>query len=209
MFGGAFNPPTIAHIALAKEAMLQTNCEKVIFVPTKQSYIRDEQKKDSAFADDVRLEMLQEIAKKNDWMEVSDFEICAKEQPRSYITLQHLAAKGFQCHLLFGSDKLFEFADKWKYVPEILREYGIVCMTRYEDECEQEIQLNPFLSQWADCIQIVHTPKTYRRLSSTEVRDRYWKAVIALKELKKMVPEELDGLEKYILETVNYEESDD
>ena len=32
-FGGCFNPPTNAHIALAKEAIIQSKLDKVIFVP--------------------------------------------------------------------------------------------------------------------------------------------------------------------------------
>lgn len=37
-FGGSFNPPTNAHIYLAKEAINQCNLDKVIFIPMNDYY---------------------------------------------------------------------------------------------------------------------------------------------------------------------------
>ena len=73
MFGGAFNPPTIAHIQLAEYAKKMTKSDVVIFVPTKMTYIKNDQQKDFAFNDEVRYEMLQKIASTREWMVVSDF----------------------------------------------------------------------------------------------------------------------------------------
>ena len=75
LFGGAFNPPTIAHIRLAEYAMRTLGFEKVIFVPTKNSYISDTQGKEYVFSDADRLMMLDRIAADNPWMEVSRYEI--------------------------------------------------------------------------------------------------------------------------------------
>ena len=50
-FFGAFNPPTVAHIQLAEFALRATGREKVIFVPSKAAYIKDEQGKDFAYTD--------------------------------------------------------------------------------------------------------------------------------------------------------------
>ena len=42
-FFGAFNPPTRAHLELAQFAMKKTGAEKVVFVPSKETYISGEQ----------------------------------------------------------------------------------------------------------------------------------------------------------------------
>ena len=40
-FGGSFNPPTVAHIYLAKEAVSQCKLDKVVFVPMNDYYKKD------------------------------------------------------------------------------------------------------------------------------------------------------------------------
>ena len=45
-FFGAFNPPTTAHLELARYALEQTGRESVVFVPSRSAYIREEQGKD-------------------------------------------------------------------------------------------------------------------------------------------------------------------
>ena len=74
-FFGAFNPPTNAHINLAEFAMKATERDEVIFVPSKGRYIADEQKKDYAFADAVRVEMLNDVKIDRPWMTVCDYDI--------------------------------------------------------------------------------------------------------------------------------------
>ena len=90
VFFGAFNPPTIAHIDLARFALEKTDREGVIFVPSKSVYIEGEQGKDFAYSDVRRLAMLRAAAMSRPWMRVTDWEICADTQPRTYDTLRHL-----------------------------------------------------------------------------------------------------------------------
>ena len=45
-FFGAFNPPTVAHLELARFALEALGAEQVIFVPSKSMYIRGKQGKD-------------------------------------------------------------------------------------------------------------------------------------------------------------------
>ena len=61
-FFGAFNPPTKAHIDLAEFAMRATGRDDVIYVPSKMEYIRFQQKKNYAFSDKNRIDMLARIA---------------------------------------------------------------------------------------------------------------------------------------------------
>ena len=200
VFGGAFNPPTKAHIQLAEYAMKATGCEKVIFVPSKSRYIAGDQGKDYAFPEDDRLRMLNTIAENRDWMVVSDYELTLPEQPRTYLTLCHLREEGYAGSLLFGSDKLPELNGGWRYIDEICHEFGIVCMTRSGDNCEQMIAEDPYLSSIAPYITIVHTPDTYQHVSSTKVREAFAAMQRAREELKQYLPEELNCLSDYLTE---------
>ena len=195
VFGGAFNPPTNAHINLAEFALKQTGYDQVIFVPSKMTYIRNDQKKNFSFGDDTRLKMLEKIAEKRTWMIVSDHEIRSVQQPRTYLTLQYLKEQGYACSLLFGSDKLPELQTGWLHVEEICHEFGIYCMARYEDNCEGMIAEDPYLGSLKSYIHVIHTPQTYRNISSTEVRELYLEKKFT--EIDSLVPEELNGLRDY------------
>ena len=197
MFGGAFNPPTKAHIELADAARRAADREKVVFVPSKQSYIRDDQKKDFAFTDGQRLGMLKDIAAERDWMLVDDYELREEKQPRSYQTLCYLREKGIRCSLLFGSDKLPELKTGWLHIEEIGREFGFVVMTRAGDDCRRMIEEDEYLSSLSKYITLVDTPEIYRDYSSTEVR-RLLKNGGDPQKLKDMLPEELGSLKKYL-----------
>lgn len=191
MFGGAFNPPTRAHIDLARYAMQETGAEAVIFVPTKMNYISEDQGKNYAFTNEERLEMLRKTAENNPWMEVSDFEIISGKQPRSYETLCHLRDEGWQCRLLFGTDKLCELENGWKFIDRITEEFGIVCMERADDNAAEIIENDPYLKTLAPYITIVKTPESYHGISSTAVRKILSEISEKKGEVREMIPEEI------------------
>lgn len=194
VYGGAFNPPTAAHIDLAEFACQKTDSDCVIFVPTKMSYIRDDQGKDFAFGNEERLAMLKKVAEDKAWMIVSDYELKAEEQPRTYTTLCHLRDLGYECRLLFGSDKLTELEHGWMYMDEIFREFGIVCMQRSNDDCEKIIDSDPFLKQYRDRIELLDTPDKYQNYSSSRIRRLLRSENPDGDELRRLLPEELHGL---------------
>ena len=169
-FFGAFNPPTAAHLDLARFALDKTGREKALFVPSKSAYIRCIQGKDSVYGDGQRLAMLQRAAQSRPWMAVSDWELRQDHQPRTYETLCHLRESGYAPDLLMGSDKLPELEHGWLHVNEIAREFGIVCLTRGADECSKMFLENPFLRSLASYVCVLETPRETRNVSSTRVR---------------------------------------
>ena len=191
LFGGAFNPPTVAHIRLAEYAMRTLGFEKVVFVPTKNSYISDTQGKEYAFSDADRLMMLDRIAEHNPWMIVSRYEIEAEKQPRTYETLCHYRDLGYQCSLLFGSDKLGELETVWRHVEDICREFGIVCMKRSTDRPEELLETDPYLSGISQWITILETPDDTKGVSSTQIRRILAEMQEEYAALKLQLPEEL------------------
>ena len=170
-FFGAFNPPTRAHLELADFARRKTGADGVIFVPSRTDYIRNDQGKDSAFSDEERLTMLNTLAGSRPWMLVSSWELQQETQPRSYITLCHLREEGYAPSLLLGSDNLRQLSSGWKFVPEIAREFGIVCLARSVDSCESIIRESPLLSSLSDCITVLETPDEWKEISSSAVRE--------------------------------------
>ena len=188
-FFGAFNPPTRAHLDLARYALTETGGEQVIFVPSKAVYIRDDQGKDFAYTDEQRLAMLRAAAKKRPWMAVTDWEMRQERQPRTYETLCHLREEGWHAALLMGSDKLPELEYGWQHVREIAAEFGIVCMTRGKDNCLDIIRGSAFLQGLG--IRVLETPEITRDVSSTRVRQLTREGQAAEKELAELVPEEI------------------
>ena len=189
-FFGAFNPPTIAHIEVARHAMAATGREGVVYVPSKSVYIRDEQGKDFAYTDAQRLEMLRRAATSRPWMAVTDWEIQSEVQPRTYDTLCHLRRAGYEPSLLIGSDKLPELEHGWRHVEAIAREFGFVCSSRGADECADMIRRDAYLSTLTDCIQVVEAPDMFREVSSTGVRQRLARIRALWREVQALVPDE-------------------
>lgn len=190
-FFGAFNPPTTAHLDLARFAMEKTEAKQVIFVPSRAVYIREDQGKDYAYQDEERLAMLRKTAESRPWMTVTDWEIKQERQPRTYETLCHLREEGLEAALLMGSDKLPELEKGWLHVEEIVREFGIVCLTRGRDECRRMLREDPYLSRLSDGIRVLETPEDTRGISSTEVRQRVREIRRLEEELAGMIPPEI------------------
>ena len=193
-FFGAFNPPTHAHVDLARFAMEQTGREGVIFVPSKSTYIENEQGKDYAYGDALRLKMLHVLAGNRPWMRYTDWELRAAEQPRTYDTLCHLRDEGYEPALLLGSDKLPELEPIWRHVGEITREFGFVCLTRGRDACSRIIAEDAYLSALAPWIRVLETPGDLRDVSSSAVRERMARIRELKREIIDMVPGDILGL---------------
>lgn len=190
-FFGAFNPPTSAHLSLARYAMERTGAAEVVFVPSKSSYIRDGQGKDFAYTDAQRLAMLRAAASVRPWMRVYDGEILQEAQPRTYATLCRLRDEGTTAALLIGSDKLAELETGWRNVRGIAEEFGIVCLRRGDDACARMLREDPYLRTLAPYIHLLETPPETRHVSSTAVRRQVKIIREAREAVAAMVPEEI------------------
>ena len=190
-FFGAFNPPTAAHLRLARYALEASGREKAVFVPSRADYIRTDQGKDYAYGNEQRLAMLRRAAESRPWMDVTDYELRLDHQPRTYETLCFLREAGYDAALLMGSDKLPELEHGWKYVEKITREFGIVCLTRGKDECGRMLREDPYLRTLAPYIRVLETPEETRNVSSTQVRRLVREIREKQAELERLVPPEI------------------
>ncbi len=188
-YGGAFNPVSKAHIELANYVRTSLQFDKVIFMPTKDQYIKHDEGKDFVIKDEKRKKLLDVVAKENDWMIVSDYELNLESQPRTYETLCFLRNEGYDLKLLIGSDWLLKLNSGWKYVDEIMHEFGVVLMTRNHDDIEQIIENDAYLKQYKDYITCITTPSFYQNISSTKIRHALFSGNI--QELEQMLPKEI------------------
>ena len=104
------------------------------------------------------------------------------------MTLCALRKDGFAPALLVGSDKLPELP-RWKYIAELIREFGIVCLARGGDDCRGIIDADPFLKELQDRITLLDTPDDWRDISSSKVREALRQG--RQEDLARMVPEEI------------------
>ena len=190
-FFGAFNPPTVAHVEQAQYALEQSGREGVVFVPSESAYIRNEQGKDFAFGDGERLAMLKAAAQSRPWMAVSDVELRAEAQPRTYDTLCRLRDEGYEPALLLGSDKLGELEHIWRHVEDIARQFGFVCMNRDGDDARRMIREDPYLSALAPWIQVIESQGRFQDVSSTRVRQKLTQIRQLQQEIAALVPAEV------------------
>ena len=131
-FGGCFNPPTIAHIELAKIAIKQANLDKLIFIPMGNCY-----PKANLIDFKYRYEMLNIAIKNEEKMEVSDIQL--NQQFTMYavdsfkeIDNSYEAEKYF----IMGEDN-FKQIENWKS-PEQLKKYNFIVFERNENLNQKE-----------------------------------------------------------------------
>lgn len=182
IFGGSFNPPTIAHINLAKQILdKMKNIEKIIFVPVSTKY-----NKQGLAPDEDRLELLKTICQDHPNMEVSSLEL---NSPRQLYTIETLKIMQKQnpdktIHFIVGTDNLKEL-ETWHAANEILQQFKIIVLERDNDIMEKIISNSLFLKQYRESFIKLNFNKI--KLSSSYIRQK----VQMGEEIKELVPEKI------------------
>ena len=184
VFGGSFNPPTVAHIDLAKQILNKIDeIEKVIFVPVSTKY-----NKSGLAPDEVRLEFLKKICQNYSKIDVSDIELKSPKQPYTIETLRCIKEKYQDKNIYFviGTDNLKEL-ETWHEPEKILTEFKIIVLERGQDNAEQIIQNSPFLNRFkTSFVKMDNIQKI--DLSSSFVRSQ----IKTEKPIKGLVPEVIE-----------------
>jgi len=217
---GSFNPPTILHLRmfeLAKDYFRQNRPDMVviggIISPTHDSY-----KKKSLIGASHRLEMTRRATCQIDWVNTSDWETRQSEWTRTRRVLDEYSnlikssgeGKSFDwlpntgsenqgpiaVKLLCGGDLLESFSvpGLWKDedIEAILKNHGIVVITRENSDPVKYVESSTILSQYKDNIHIVPNWVS-NNVSSTKIRD----AVQRGDSIRFLVP---DAVVEYIKE---------
>lgn len=166
-FGGCFNPPTNAHINLAKEALKICQLDKVIFMPMGDSY----PKQGLAKAKD-RYQMLKIACKsskvKN--LEVSDLEIKTKQRWYAIDAFEFITKCYAEDELYFmmGADNFIALGN-WKE-SEKLRKYQYIVFERDAIDLRKMIENSDILKEYQDKIQMIQNQQ-YPKDSATKFRN--------------------------------------
>lgn len=163
ILGGSFNPPHKMHLDIALELINKQYVDNVVFVPTGSKY----KYKNNLLPDKNRLEMLQILVKKNDNLDVSDYEL-QSEVVYTYQTLKHFkeANKDDEIYFICGTDNL-SYMDKWMNAEEILSNYKILVIKRQGED------INELLEKFKEYREnIIVADIEQRDISSTEIREK-------------------------------------
>ncbi len=132
VFGGTFDPPHIAHLAVAQDAFVALSLDRVIFVPAAlPPHKRDTPHTAAA----IRLEMLRAALEGDGRFTASEIEIERGGASYTADTLEALARQrpGDELFLLIGADQFREFAT-WREPERVARLASLVVLSRGEPE---------------------------------------------------------------------------
>lgn len=185
VFGGSFNPPTVAHIEIAKQIVKNIeNIEKIIFVPVSTKY-----NKKGLAPDEERYNMLKKICNEENIFEVSKIEIESEKQLYTIETLRLIKNKYPEKDICFiiGTDNLKEL-ETWHVPAALLTEFKVIVIERENDKFEDIINKSSFLKSFKSAIiKLDNIEKIY--LSSSDVRNQVKKH----KSIKKMVSQSIEN----------------
>lgn len=146
-FGGSFNPPTYAHLEVAKTALRQLNLDKVFFVPVGNLY-----NKPDLIGEKHRYNMLQLSCKDEENIDVENIEL-NQNRNLSAIDAFKLIEKKYgdvESYYIMGADN-FKKLPNWKDSQELIENYKYIVFERKDDtykdmELEQYIKNNEVLN---------------------------------------------------------------
>ena len=175
VLGGSFNPPTIAHFKLLQAAVDAIDADKGLFLPAPESYVyrklARQRHKSETLPDSVRIDLLEAMSADDPRIEVEDYEMHRPRPGFTYESLEYIQEKNPDATIYFiiGSDKL-RIIPRWHRVDEFVERFRILTAARRDDDVEELIGENEFLSAHRDAFVFFETPEEIGDVSSTKVR---------------------------------------
>ncbi len=192
IMGGTFNPIHNGHVALADAAYKTFSLDKVLFMPSGNSYM-----KQHVLDNSKRVSMVSKAIESISYFELSTIEVERFGNTYTSKTLQQLTQQNpdVQYYFIMGADSLFHI-EKWKD-PEIIFQLStLICMVRDDYNMADIKKKGAELAQRGADILYLNMPKI--DISSTDIRNR----VKLHQSISELVPEKV---EKYILQEHLYE----
>ena len=165
-YGGSFNPPTKAHIGLAKKAINECNLYEVIFVPVGDSY-----EKQGIIKGIHRYNMLELACKGENNRKVSDIEIKSNKDYKAIDIFEILQNehKEDENFFLMGTDNLKNILF-WKEAERLVSNFNYIIFDRNIDNAKNIIEDNELLSKNKRRFKIISNKK-FNECSSTDIRE--------------------------------------
>lgn len=182
VFGGAFDPPHNAHVALARAALEQFGLDALYVIPTGQAW----HKARALSAPEHRLAMTRLAFEDLPRVRVDDRELRRAGPSFSIDTLQALQAENprAQLYLLLGADQFAAFR-QWHRWQEILS-IAIICIADRTQSTLARTQFDAY-SGHGDRFFTIKLP--LMPVSATRIRQLMASGVATVDEIARLVPE--------------------
>lgn len=193
IMGGTFNPIHNGHITLAEAAYRSFSLDKIIFMPSGKSYM-----KQHVLDNEKRVAMVARAIEAIPHFELSTIEVERPGNTYTSETLQHLTRQNpdVQYYFIMGADSLFHI-ESWKNPEVIFSLATLICMMRDDYNMDDIRKKGAELTKKGADILFLNVPKI--DISSTDIRNR----VRLHQSISDFVPEKV---ENYILQEHLYEE---
>ena len=164
VFGGAFNPPTIAHREIYFHIKKSLDFKTFIFLPVSNLYT-----KSSLISNLHRLNMLKLMAEDLEHATVSDLEINDSDFLGTYHSLLRIQERyNDDVAFVIGADNL-ENIHHWKHAEALLTEFKFIVINRHEQDIASKIKESKHLTKYQENFMIL--PDFHMHISSTIFRE--------------------------------------
>lgn len=166
ILGGTFDPPHLGHLVLAAAARRALNLDRVVFVPSGESWRKQEQAISPA---DARVRMVRVAVATLPWAEVSTVEVDRAGPSYSLETVQALTSEGGDWWLIIGADALEDLA-QWHEPAQLVAAVRLAVASRGGAAATAPAELTALAPDVA--AQIDAVPMAELRVASTDLRER-------------------------------------
>lgn len=193
IMGGTFNPIHNGHIQLAKSAYEALSLDKVLFMPSGNSYL-----KKNVLDAKHRVAMTKAAIADYSYFELSLIEVEREGNTYTYDTLQHLTQEhpDTEYYFILGADSLL-YIDRWREPQIIFDLCTLVCAVRDDSDMDVLQKKGKELSKLGAKIVYLNMDKI--DISSTAIREGAKQG----KDISDMVP---CAVQDYIKQERLYEE---
>ena len=177
VYGGSFNPPTIAHLRLMQAGMDAIDACAGIFVPTSHEYVAKKMRKlhypHEVMSESLRVEMLESFKEQDSRIVISRVQMLREGIGFDYDMLNAIQQDYPDSELYFivGSDKLYPLP-RWYRVNDLLSQFHVLVAKRSADDIEKIKQVKPYLAEHWDAFTVFDAPEEISEISSTLFRER-------------------------------------
>ncbi len=144
VYGGSFNPPTLAHQRVHSFLNAELNPDTFTFLPVSTVY-----HKPGLAANHHRLMMLELTFKGEPGVIISDLEMRDHRFKGTYEALCALETPGEDTAFVIGADHLLGLY-RWKQINKLLNRFKLIVLNRNNQPLSTIIRTHPFLSYYQD-----------------------------------------------------------
>ena len=142
LYGGSFDPIHIGHLITATNAVETYNLDKVIFIPSHITPLKD---RDLEASDTDRFEMIKRSIKNNSKFIVSDYEINNDGVSYSYNTVKYFKDnyRDEKIYFIIGTDRAKDLK-KWYNIEELSKLVTFIFVARDGEKLEDIVEKDGF-----------------------------------------------------------------